>query len=352
MNIELTGPRLTQLVGQFVSDVLIEERLRRYPEIGAHFSGHLAESRARSSCCHQMAWRLGTWRSESIFGRLEEMLRQAKTMPGWEGEQGMLANSQYSSFWSLVWQLQVAEWLAGLGFSPKWNNPGPDLLIEVDGHQVWLECYSTVGFCEPVEFLGEILPRIHPELKVDYSPSDRSASPDVPDGAFLETCVVTVESKLPAALEDRRTGTWPILLYKSPDGAISVRLYGGDIARYAPSLDRPCTVDFEGHFRRALLQAFKRKIGKNGLASNRPNVVMTNLVVNELFQVAVDPVRHLSEDLSALIPSSVVTGSRDLDAVIWTITGVDEKLTTRTSQCVWKLPDHPLRTIVERASAA
>jgi hypothetical protein len=285
-----------------------------------------------------MAWRLGTWTSEYIFGRLEQLLGQAKTMPGWSGEQGMLANPQYSNFWSLIWQLQVAEWLVSLGFSPKWNNPGPDLLVEVDGQQVWLECYSTVGFYEPVEFLGEILPAIHPSLKVVYAPS---GEPAAVDGALLESCLVTVESELPAALEKARTGTWPVLLYASPNGgAISVRLYGDDIDHYDPSLDRAHTLDFEGHFRRGLHQAFRGKLGENALANNRPNVVMINLVVNELFQLAVAPVGHLSKDPRALIPSNVVTGSQDLDAVIWTITGIDEKLTIRSSQCVWKQLDH------------
>jgi hypothetical protein len=349
MNIDLSGNRIKKLVGQLVSDDLIEQRLKKYPEIACHFSAHIDKCLAQGRYCHQMAWRLGTWASEHIFGRLDKLLGLVKAMPGWSGEQGMLANPQYSNFWSLFWQLQVAEWLVGLGFSPKWNNPGPDLVVEVDGQSVWLECYSTVGLYEPVEFLREILPAIHPDLEVAYDPSGNSASADE---ALPESCLVTVESELPAAVEKARTGKWPILLYASPDGAVSVRLYGDDIDHYDPSLDRGHTLDFEGHFRRALHQAFRGKIGKNALANNRPNVVMINLVVNELFQLAGDPVRYLSEDPRALIPSNVVTGSRDLDAVIWTITGIDERLTTKRSQCVWKPLAHPLRTIVERGSAA
>lgn len=349
MNIDLSGNRIKKLVSQLLSNDLIEQRLKKYPEIACHFSAHIKKCDAQGRCCHQMAWRLGTWTSEHVFERLDHLLGLVKAMPGWSGEQGMLANPQYSNLWSLFWQLQVAEWLASLGFSPKWNNPGPDLLVEVDGQSVWLECYSTVGSYEPVEFLGEILPAIHPDLKVAYAPSGKSGSVDE---ALPESCVVAVESELPAAIEKARTGKWPVLLYSSPDGTISVRLYGDDIDRYDPSLDRGHTLDFEGHFRRALHQAFRGKIGKNALSNNRPNVVMINLVVNELFQLAVHPVRALSEDSRALIPSKVVTGSQDLDAVIWTITGIDEKLTTKSSQCVWKELAHPLRTRVERGFAA
>jgi hypothetical protein len=143
------------------------------------------------------------------------------------------------------------------------------------------------------------------------------------------------------------------LLYSSPAGGeISVRLDGEDINHYDPSLDQSHTLDFEGHFGRGLLQAFRAKIGQNALGAKRPNVIMANLVVNELFQLAVDPVRHLSENPRALIPSTVVTESPDLDAVIWTITGIDERLKTSPSQCVWRDLNHPFRGIVERASAA
>jgi hypothetical protein len=349
MNIDLSGNRIRKLVSQLVSNDLIEQRLKKYPEIASHFSKHIEKCCTQGRYCHQMAWRLGTWTSEPIFGRLDQLLGLAKAMPGWSGEQGMLANPQYSNFWSLFWQLQVAEWLVSLGFSPKWNNPGPDLLVEVEGQSVWLECYSMVGLYEPVEFLSEILPAIHPDLEVDYAPS---GNPGAVDEVLPESCVITVESELPAAVEKARTGQWPILLYASSDGAVTVRLYGDDIDHYDPSLDRGHTLDFEGHFRRALHQAFRGKIGKNALANNRPNVVMINLVVNELFQLAVDPVRHLSEDPRALIPANAVTGSQDLDAVIWTITGIDEKLTIKSSQCVWKQLAHPLRTSVERGAAA
>jgi hypothetical protein len=350
MNIDLSGNRIRKLVRELVSTDLIEQRLKKYPEIACHFSEHIEKCCAEKRYCHQMAWRLGTWTSEHIFGRLDKLLGLAKAMPGWSGERGLLANPQYSNFWSLIWQLQVAEWLVSLGFLPKWNNPGPDLTVEVDGQRVWLECYSTVGLYEPVEFLREILPAIHPELEVAYAPSGKSAAVD---GALLESCVVTVESEFPAAVEKARTGKWPILLYASPDdGAISVRLYGDDINHYDPSLDCGHTLDFEGHFRRGLHQAFRGKIGKYALANNRPNVVMVNLVANELFQLSVDPVRHLSESPRVLIPSNVVTGSPDLDGVIWSITGIDEKLTTKSSQCVWRQLAHPLRTSVERGSAA
>ena len=156
MNIDLSGNRIKKRVSQLVSNDLIEQRMKKYPEIACHFSEHIEKCCAQGRFCHQMAWRLGTWTSEHVFERLDQLLGLVKTMPGWSGEQGMLANPQYSNFWSLVWQLQVAEWLVGLGFSPKWNNPGPDLVVEVDGQNVWLECYSTVGFYEPIEFLGEI----------------------------------------------------------------------------------------------------------------------------------------------------------------------------------------------------
>jgi len=141
MKIDLNRKCVAQLVGKFMSWERVEERLKCYPEIRAHFEKHMTKSRSQGHHCHEMAWRLGTWssNSERVFQRLEGLLAVAKTQPGWAGERQMFVTPQYGTFWSLVWQLQVAEWLVHLGFTPKWQNPGPDLLVEVGGRDVWVE---------------------------------------------------------------------------------------------------------------------------------------------------------------------------------------------------------------------
>ena len=352
MNIDLNSKRVWQLAGQFMLWDRVEERLRRYPEIRAHFEKPLRKSRQHGHHCHQMAWRLGTWSSDSeeIFQRLEGLLAVAKAQTGWAGEKGMFTSTQYGTFWGLVWQLQVAEWLVRLGFSPKWQKPGPDLRIEVGGRDVWVECYSAVGSHEAVEFLQELFSRVYPNVRVRYDPSKTLPSRIE---EMVETCITTVESKLATALEEVRTGAWPVLLYSSPEGgAITVQLDGDDIDRYEPRLERGSTPDLQSRFTKTLRRVFAAKHGKNSLAQKHPNVVMTNLVVHEMFQIAIHQVQLLHPNPRDLVPHGVIADCPDLDAIIWTITGIDEQLKTKVDQCEWRDLAHPLREIVERSSGA
>ena len=135
----------------FVHELIDWERVRRrlrcYPAIGRAFP----ESMLRKSCdkppfyCHCMAWRLGTWNAEDPFANLETLLCRAEELPNWEHEAPLLNDGDYGSFWSLLWQLQVAGHLCEVGEHVRWSEAagGPDLSVVVDGRRWYVECYNV-----------------------------------------------------------------------------------------------------------------------------------------------------------------------------------------------------------------
>lgn len=70
----------------------MRRRLDRYPAIRSAFpEPKLKESIEKPPFyCHYMAWRLGTWDTESHFANLESLLQQAMELKNWECERSLL----------------------------------------------------------------------------------------------------------------------------------------------------------------------------------------------------------------------------------------------------------------------
>ncbi len=122
----------------------MRRRLERYPAIRSAFpESTLKESSDKPPFyCHYMAWRLGTWNTESHFANLESLLWQAKELQNWECEHSLLTNGDYGTFWSLVWQMQVAARLREVGDDVRWSEPsgGPDLSVRIHDKRWFVEC--------------------------------------------------------------------------------------------------------------------------------------------------------------------------------------------------------------------
>jgi hypothetical protein len=253
----------------------------------------------------------------------------------------LFSDTDYGAFWTLLWQLQVAEWVTRKGLQARWQNPGPDLRVEVGGQPIFLECYSSAGVYPGVLFLEELLAHVHPHLVVSYHPHLNLSGNPLSLEIILEGCAKELDRSLAGAVKRVADGPWPDLLYSSPQGgAVQVRLEGSNEERYNSDLDRFPGSDPETHFAHILGKAFEAKSGKNGLQTFRPNVVAVNLATQEEFQA----VTHILRDREA--PSEFPL-PKDLDGIIWSITGINEKLTIDPARCVWRAPTHPLRAIVE-----
>ena len=127
----------------------VKYRCQQYPAIGQTFTMKMLKKHCESPpyYCHFMSWRLGTWENESLFQRLEDLLCCAKALPNWECEKKSLVGSaEFSDFWSLIWQLQVAEYLCEIGTDVRWGKSGksgksPDLSVKVGDECWYVECY-------------------------------------------------------------------------------------------------------------------------------------------------------------------------------------------------------------------
>ena len=123
--------------------------------------------------CHYMAWRLGSYNDESPFKRLEMMLRCAESLPNWEHEiKSFVHSTDFASYWSLVWQLQVAKHLCEVGTEVAWlknrDNPAPDFVANVGGKEWYVECYAVRKSFALYLLIEELLQRLDPELCVSY----------------------------------------------------------------------------------------------------------------------------------------------------------------------------------------
>jgi hypothetical protein len=60
---------------------LVETRLTKYPAIAANFRSEIMNPNYREKgpyYCHYMAWRLGAWKTESRFTRINNLLAYAQ----------------------------------------------------------------------------------------------------------------------------------------------------------------------------------------------------------------------------------------------------------------------------------
>lgn len=156
------GPAQRQLVHRFIDWDIVECRCQRFPAIGRAFPVHYLRSCEENPpyYCHYMAWRLGTWRNESLFVHFDKLFHKAEQFPDWAAEASLLKSKDFSDFWSLVWQLQMAEYLCRIGSDVRWAKSGPDLSVQLESEKWFIECYTCRKSFGLMSFLEEVLQRV------------------------------------------------------------------------------------------------------------------------------------------------------------------------------------------------
>lgn len=317
-------PAQRQIVHQLIDWDLVERRRERYPAIGRAFARTTLKHGCESSpyYCHYMAWRLGTWRDESLFKRLEELLRCAEKLPDWKHEQSLLLSKDYADFWSLVWQLQVAEHLCQVGTDVRWAKSGPDLSVMVDDERWFVECYTPRKSFGLLLFLDELLRQLDSAVCTSYDlclpfqlpqNSDRSEFLDEVLSPFLAPTYL-------AAAKEASRQKYPMLLYSHPSNSLRVYVEGSDPDAYTPGIVPNRVGSPRGYFKRVLQEAVTAKKGSNALDLRRPNLVVVNYVLSADYQLAVNSPRTLE----CLTDSQI---QYDFDALAVSVVGIDERLT-------------------------
>ena len=285
--VHCVGSPTKHFVHELIDWDRVEERLRCYPAISRSFPQSTLKKYSDKPpyYCHYMAWRLGTWVTESHFENLEMLLHRAKSLPNWENESPLLTGGGYGDFWSLVWQLQVAEYLHARGKDVMWGarHGGPDLSVEIDGCRWFVECYVPRKRYGLLEFVNDILPRIDSRIKTRYNPYLPLRLP-VQDriGEWLDSVVLPLCSS--AYLDDMASQAsergYAVIHRCVVPYPLHIYMEGENAWEHVPPW-RDVVGEPSHHVRVILYEAVANKAEKNQLAAHRPNILAVNLFLTD-----------------------------------------------------------------------
>ena len=318
-------PAQRKFVHQLIDWKRLGCRLARYPAIKRAFP----LTTLKGACerppyyCHYMSWRLGTWGDESNFQRLEELLCCAEALPDWKHEKPLLLSADYADFWSLVWQLQVAEHLCKVGTEVSWAKSGPDLSVKVGNERWYVECYTPHKSFGLLNFLKEFLWKIDPNVRASYdlclplqlpTDSERNGFLDKILNRFLDPSYIA-DAKNAAETE------YPVVLYKYKDVDRSLYIYveGNDVEAHMPGIVPDQTGNPKSYVECVLKEAVNAKQCKNDLQNHHPNLLAVNYLLSDDFQVG----KMLSHKLQSLTLPQI---GPNIDALAVSTVGIDERL--------------------------
>ena len=321
-------PAQREFVHRLINWKRVKYRCQQYPAIGRTFPVEILEEHREKPpyYCHYMAWRLGTWEDESLFRRLEELLRCAEALPEWEHEKRSLVSStDFAEFWSLVWQLQVAEHLYEVGTDVRWAESGPDLSVKVGDKRWHVECYTprkSFGF---LRFLEELLQKYDTDIRTYYDlclpfqlpqNSNRERFLDERMSPFRDPTYLA-KAKAKAMQE------FPVLLYKHPESSLHVYVVGDDADAYMPGIVPNETGEPKFYAEQVLRETVNAKKDSNALAEHRPNLLAVNCLLSNDWQLAMmSPERLKCLSLPQIEPN--------IDALAISAVGIDKRLSQET----------------------
>lgn len=310
-----------ELVGRVLDNVDVTRRLRAFPAIAEAYANVDFERHRETPpyYCHYLTWRLAQFR-QPLLARLDALFTVAASLPGWERErESLVHDGEFGVFWSLIWQLQVAEFLVSRGLEVRWTGEGPDLLAHVGSTQLYVECLTLRKSYGVRIFIEELLQSIHPQLAVDHQPFLRFKTPqgrDELDGFLNELFRPFLD---PGYLPDQLAQAereYPILI-AVPESAenLTVSLDGGPAAEYVPLRLPQGGGDHADHLNAMLREAVSNKAGANQLPDHRPNVLAVSLLLGQDPEVAI-----------SFGAKGVVDLADSIDELVYGAVGIDQQL--------------------------
>ena len=314
--------------GRLINWDRIKSRLICYPAIERAFPIETLTKQCESPpyYCHYMSWRLGAFYNESIFQRLEQLLCCAEALNDWESERNMLTTGEFADFWSLCWQLQVAEHLCAVGTDVRWNKSGPDLSVQVGNKRWYVECYTPRKSFGLLEFIKEVLQKLDLAVETEYNLCLPFRLPqNTCRNKFLDKILNPfLDSGYLAKAKEDAKASYPVILYNEPkddpDNPLYIYVDGDDGNAYAPGIVPDQVGDTKSYVELALREVVTNKRDSNALGEKHPNLLAVNFLLNMDFQVAY----MLSDRLQ--IPA-LPDISPNIDALAVSIVGIDEQLT-------------------------
>ena len=312
----------SQLIHKHINWERIEDRLERYPGVNSCFPVEFLHRFDHDPpyYCHFMAWRLGVWDSEQAFQMLEQLLQGSASLIGWTAEKCRNNSPEYDQFFSLIWELQVANALALQSNSQvQWLPKGPDLLVEYGSEKLYVECYSYRKSFGIEAFLEDILVRVHERIKVQHGPAMVFSLPHNKlelAGFFEELFEPFLDSKSVDPYLEESLHHYPVLL-PIPSTATNLCIYvdGTDRSYYDPLVPIPRGVgDTDKYLETAIDEIIRNKQDSNNLKSHHPNLLAASVLLGRDFQMVVSssqtsntplPIPNLSGAIDGLWLNSV-----------------------------------------------
>lgn len=167
------------LIQRYINWDLVKERLNRYENISKSYSLNNLQSCSNKApfYCHYLGWRLGTWENETSFEFFDSLLANAFRLPNWKKSR-ISEGCEFENFWSLIWELQVAQLFANYpGTNLEWTNSGPDLRVNSGAEEFFVECTIYRKSFGLEEFINEILRHIHSWIEARHVPFNTFSLP-------------------------------------------------------------------------------------------------------------------------------------------------------------------------------
>ena len=320
-------PSHKYFIDKFLDWELVEYRLSKYKNINSHYDLKLFQECSSKSpyYCHYLAWRLGTWKNESIFEFIDHLFEIASSLPNWRTEKHLLRSQEYSVFWSLVWQMQVASFFyERKKYNVEWFNQssGPDIKITQRNLIFFIECYNFTKSFGIENLISDIFTQLNPKIKVEHQLFLRHSLPK--SNPELESFLNEIfrpylDESFLYNKEQEAEKEYPILL-PVPEKVNNFYIYleGNDPDKYIPGKKPMGAGDPSAYLDQMVGEALKNKMNSNKLNEHHPNILAINFLIGADLQ---NILRHDIHTPSFRIPNEYF---QVFDYVVFEACGIDE----------------------------
>jgi hypothetical protein len=284
-------PSYAALVHSLIDWDRVERELNGFRAISSHFPLDAIRCQINSPFfCHFLLLRLALYRNSALLNNFEELLQLASQFPGWNSEFKNLQDGPYDRYFSMLWQLQVAQFLYASGATLEWNGSWPDLKISYRKKEFFAECYVHYKMLGMESFIMDILNHKDGNLqltrryslaipeKYRHSLQDKACILEsllgpLSDTGYMQSCRQKAGIEWPVEVS-----SWPTRTRMNEFPLMSVVLEGsGECYRppeYIPGMGANNAHGDPAKTLKAWLnESAKAKQNSNNLKDHRPNVV-------------------------------------------------------------------------------
>jgi hypothetical protein len=266
-------------------------------------------------------------------------LTDASKPPNWSKNR-IPKGCEFDSFWSFMWELQIAKLFASYqNIRVEWTNSGPDLKVISEAGTFFVECTVYRKSFGLEEFIGELLANIHPLIKSEHVAFNIFSLPKNTNvESFLNQLFSPFLSPsfLKEKLEEAQKAS-PIILPTPKDVEnFYVFIENQDAPEYTSYRPWITTGPPELYLTQVAKEALESKRFSNDLKSHRPNLLAINLLLGKDFQTAISLGRDIPQpDLGS-----------EYDAVLMAACGIDEVPSLKSAKRIDFYDTHPIKHLL------